>query len=188
MSESIARRPLRSALLIAGAVWTLAAMNGRVAMAGAQPTADELAIKQLVTVAYPKAIDSADWKAYGALFTDDAELKSGNGTTKGQKAIEESYKARASRPRPPTPGVSPDAVTKHVVSDLDVKVAGDTATSTATWQTVSVLDGKTTVLYAGSYLDKMRKVDGVWKFQVREIVMKPAPGAAAPPPPPPAAR
>lgn len=198
MNESIARRPLHSALLFAGAIWALTAMCGRVATASPQPTDDYLAIKQLVTVDYPTAIDSGDWKAYGALFAEDAELKAANVTTKGQKAIEENFKTKASRSRPaaaaaPAADAAADAsraqpVRKHAVSDLDIKIAGDTATSTASWQTVSILDGKTTVLYAGNYLDKLTKVNGVWKFQVREIGMKPVPGSAAAAPPAPSAR
>lgn len=182
MNESIARRPLRSALLIAGAAWTLAVSG--MAMASSQAD-DEMAIRQLITVAYPKAIDSADWKAYGTLFTEDAELKSANSTTKGQQAIEDNFKARASRPRPPAPtsASGAPATTEHAVTDLAIKVTGDTATSTSSWQTLQTLDGKTRVAYSGNYLDKLRKVNGAWKFQSREILMKPGTG---PPPPAPA--
>ncbi len=182
MNESIARTPLHSALLVAGVVWTLAA-NG-IAMAGSQAD-DEMAIKQLITVAYPKAIDSADWKSYGTLFTEDAELKSNNSTTKGQQAIEDNFKARASRPRPPAPtsASGAPATTEHAVTDLTIKVAGDTATSTSSWQTLQTLDGKTRVAYAGNYLDKLKKVNGAWKFQSREILMKPGTGAGPPPVP-----
>jgi hypothetical protein len=158
-----------------------------------QKMEDMLAIKDLLAGAYPKALDSSDWKAYAALFTEDGELKVGASVMKGPKAIEENFsKPRTPRPRPAAEGTSaaggaaaaPSApatrpINKHIVTDFNYKIDGDTATGTAYWETVSTRDGKTTIAGAGHYVDVLKKVNGVWKFQFREIANGPIPGSAA---------
>ena len=145
-----------------------------------QKAEDRLAIEQLMMGDYPKALDSRDWKAYAALFTEDGELVQGTTVTTGPKAIEELFsRPRTPRPRPQQAGnAASDApaaprtpsITKHIVTDLNLKINGNTATATAYWQTVSTRDGKTTIAGAGHYNDVLKKVNGQWKFKHREIV------------------
>jgi hypothetical protein len=165
-----------------------------------QKVEDRLAIEHLVVGEYPKALDSANWKDYAATFTEDGELQQGTQITKTRKAIEEQFsRPRTPRPRPadaaggsapaaPAAGgaAAPAArpVSKHVVTNLNYTINGDTATGTAYWQTVSTRDGKTTIAGAGHYNDVIKKVNGKWLFQHREIVnpLRDARAAAGPAP------
>ena len=138
---------------------------------------DRIAIKQLLMGDYPKALDSANWKDYGALFTDEGVLVIGKTMTKGPAAIEKLFSTpRAPRQRPAAAdGSAPAAprtraITKHIVTDVNLTINGDTAIDTAYWQTVALRDGKTTIAGAGHYRDVLKKVNGVWKFDFREIM------------------
>lgn len=152
-----------------------------------QELEDRMAIEHLMVGVYPKALDTRDWKTYASLFTEDGELIQGTNVTKGPKAIEEAF----SRPRTPRPAAAAGTAaappagppqTKHIVTNLDIKLAGDRATATGYWQTISTRDGKTTIAGAGHYVDELMRVNGQWKFKKREIVnpARPAGSAAAP--------
>src|SRR5690349_20333615 len=58
-----------------------------------QQIADRQAIEQLLMGDYPRALDSANWKAYGALFAQDGTLIMQGGAIKrtGPAAIEEFF-------------------------------------------------------------------------------------------------
>jgi hypothetical protein len=111
----------------------------------------------------------------------------GDQVTKGPAAIEELFsRPRSRRPQPApaspaAPAERPSA--KHVVTNLNLHIDGNTATDTAYWQTIATREGKTVLAGAGHYVDVLRKVNGVWKFQHREIV-NPSRRAAAPAEPP----
>jgi len=158
-----------SGVLVAGAAQSEGSLEARLQM-----VEDRLAIEQLLMGDYPKALDSSDWKAYAALFTEDGELVQGTTVTKGPKAIEELF----SRPRTPPPAQAGDAtaaprarpILKHIVTDLNLHIDGNTATDTAYWQTIATRDGTTTIAGAGNYVDVLAKVNGQWKFRHREIV------------------
>ena len=160
-----------------------------------QAVEDRQAIEQLMMGDYCLALDRRMWKDYAATFTEDGELVQGKSVTKGRKAIEELM----SQPRAPAPGASPPppappagefGATKHVVTNLNLKLNGDTATATAYWQTIAIRPGGATAIAGvGHYIDQLRKVNGKWLFTRREIVNPLRPDAAgAPPPPPPAPR
>jgi 3-phenylpropionate/cinnamic acid dioxygenase small subunit len=160
-----------------------------------QEIEDRMAIEHLMVGVYPKALDTRDWKTYASLFAEDGELIQGTNVTKGPKAIEEQF----SRPRAPRPAAAGAAAapapagppqTKHIVTNLDIKLDGDRATSTGYWQTISTRDGKTTIAGAGHYVDELVRVNGQWKFKKREIVnpARPASGGAAAPAERPSAR
>jgi len=186
-------------LALAGGLVASAAQAKESVQQRMQKIEDRLAIEHLMVGEYPKALDSANWKDYAATFTEDGELQQGTQITKGRKAIEEQFsRPRTPRPRPATEGApaaggaapaapaTPAArpVSKHVVTNLNITINGDTATGTAYWQTVSTRDGKTTIAGAGHYNDVLKKVNGKWLFQHREIVnplrdaRAAAPGAA----------
>jgi hypothetical protein len=158
-----------------------------------QAVEDRQAIEQLMMGDYPLALDRRLWKEYANTFTEDGELVQGTNVTKGRAAIEELF----SRPRPPstpaadapaTPRAPPPppgefGATKHVVTNLALKLNGDTATATAYWQTIATRSNGTVVAAAGHYVDSLKKVKGQWKFTRREIVNPSRPNAigAAPP-------
>ena len=107
---------------------------------------DRQAIEQLLVGDYPRALDSANWKAYSALFAQDGTLIMQGGAIKGTgpAAIEEFFtkmpafggEAASATPSPcPVPAGTPR--TKHAVTNLSVHIDGDTATDQAYWQTIA---------------------------------------------------
>lgn len=142
---------------------------------------DRLAIEKLMTGDYPRALDQRKWADYAALFTADADLSFASATLKGSAAIQKYFETPRPSPGnrpPPQPG---EIRTLHVVTNLSVRVTGETATAGAYWQTLGMTDGRTAVLSAGHYDDVLKKVNGQWKFAKRAIVsdLAPPPGAAA---------
>jgi 3-phenylpropionate/cinnamic acid dioxygenase small subunit len=143
-----------------------------------QQIQDRQAIEQLLMGDYPRALDSANWKAYSALFAQDGTLIMQGGAIKrtGPGAIEEFFtkmpafggQAAATTPSPcPVPAGTPR--TMHVVTNLSVHIEGDTATDQAYWQTIATRDCKSVVAGSGHYEDTLKREDGKWKFASREI-------------------
>jgi hypothetical protein len=154
-----------------------------------QAVEDRQAIEQLMMGDYCLALDRRLWKDYAATFTEDGELVQGKSVTKGRKAIE----ALMSQPRAPAPGAPPPpappagefGATKHVVTNLNLKLNGDTATATAYWQTIAIRPGGATAIASvGHYIDQLKNVNGKWLFTRREIVNPLRPDSAGSPPPP----
>jgi len=150
---------------------------------------DRIAIQQLLTGDYPRALDGRNWKAYAETFTADGELVTGGNTIKGPAAIEKNFStprpppppAPGEAPAPPRPAPAPGEITTlHVVTNLSFKIEGDRATGGAYWETIGLRDGRSTVLGAGHYEDVLRKENGRWKFQRRVIAndLPPRPAAA----------
>jgi 3-phenylpropionate/cinnamic acid dioxygenase small subunit len=146
---------------------------------------DRMAIEQLIVGEYPRALDSANWKAYAATFAADGELVQGTEVVKGPAAIEANFSSpRAARPAstcPPPPANATGAaavqrtdsrpINKHVISNLWIKeLSGDRAVATAYWETISTRCGQSTVAGAGHYEDVLKRENGKWKFARREIV------------------
>jgi uncharacterized protein (TIGR02246 family) len=151
------------------------------ATAGCQPTAqspdpnvarllDRQAIEQLLAGDYPHALDTRDFDAYAALFTEDGELSLQGNTAKGRAAIKAFVAALPAEPR-----------VIHPITNLSYIVDGDTATGGAYWQDVGLVGGAPGVLIAGRYEDTLRKVNGDWRIAKRDIVIEFAPPAAAAP-------
>lgn len=145
------------------------------AAAGCQPTArspdpglarvlDRQAIEQLLAGDYPHALDSRNFDAYAALFTEDGELTLQGNTAKGRAAIKEFVAAL-----PPEPRVM------HPISNLSYEIAGDTAMGGAYWQDIGLVNGAPGVLVAGRYEDTLRKENGEWRIAKRNIVIEFAP-------------
>ena len=68
--------------------------------------------------------------------------------------------------------VYPDGTprTKHVITNIDIRLAGDTATSRCTvtvFQQTEVLPLQP--IASGHYVDRFERVDGVWRFSEREL-------------------
>jgi hypothetical protein len=142
---------------------------------------DRQAIEQLMVGDYPRALDSANWKAYASFFATDGELIVNGTSIKGPAAIEAYFNrprpARAGAPANPEPRVG-----KHVVTNLTIQITGDRAVAQGYWQTVMSRASSTTIAGAGHYEDVLKKENGTWKFLRRAILTEPpsAPPAAAP--------
>jgi 3-phenylpropionate/cinnamic acid dioxygenase small subunit len=60
--------------------------------------------------------------------------------------------------------------TKHVITNVDIRLDGDAATSRCTvtvFQQTDVLPLQP--IASGQYVDRFERVDGVWRFSVREL-------------------
>jgi ketosteroid isomerase-like protein len=131
--------------------------------------AERQAIDQLVAGDYPRALDAGDWDAYVATYTEDGELDLQGVSSKGRAAIKKFLAAQPSGPR-----------ISHVISNLSYKIDGDTATGGAYWQDIGNVNGAPGVIVAGHYDDSLRKVNGVWKFAKRSIVIDHPPAGGVP--------
>ena len=157
---------------------------------------DRQAIEQLLMGDYPRALDSANWKAYGELFAKDGELIMQGGATKrtGPAAITEFFTklpAFGGQAAPAEPSACPvpkgTPRTMHVVTNLSLHIDGDTATDQAYWETIATRDCKSVVAGAGHYEDVLKREDGKWRFAKREIFDDLPPRATNPPAAAPAA-
>jgi 3-phenylpropionate/cinnamic acid dioxygenase small subunit len=202
---TISFKPARILLICAAVAAAAGCSNNKELEARLQRTEDLMAIEHLMVGIYPKALDTRDWKTYASLFTEDGELIQGTNVIKGPAAIEERFSNPPPRQRPAAADAAPAAgqaaaaapatggaapsgeqaaaprprpITKHVVTNLDIKLDGDRATATGYWQTISTRQNGTVVAGAGHYVDELVKVNGEWKFKKREIVNPSRPAAA----------
>lgn len=140
-----------------------------------------------VLIAYGRALDSRDFKAYSALFTKDGSWSGGMGTvTGGPQAIYDFMTSRigggrggnaSGRPQPAI-GFGP---TYHIMSSFKIDVKGDTATASSRWAFVTAMRGPG-IQVAGRYEDTLAREDGVWKIKSRQAfndLAAPAAAAAA---------
>ena len=138
---------------------------------------DRLAINQLVAGDYVRALDSQNWTAYAATYTEDGQLSVFGQNMKSRAEILKFFT---------TPRANPDAPRKinHVISSLSYKIEGDRASGGAYWEDIGIApNGQPGVLSAGHYEDTLRKVGGQWLFSKRTIVTDFAePAAPAPKP------
>ncbi len=146
-----------------------------VAVAGCQPTAqppdpnlarllDRQAIEQLLAGDYPHALDTRNFDAYAALFTEDGELTLQGNTAKGRAAIKQFVSALPAEPR-----------VVHPINNLSYTIDGDSAQGGAYWQDIGLVNGAPGVVVAGRYEDTLRKVDGQWRIATRNIIIEFAP-------------
>jgi ketosteroid isomerase-like protein len=158
----------------------LAALAVVTLAAGCQPAAqapdpnltrllDRQAIEQLLAGDYPHALDTRNFDAYAALFTEDGELTLQGNTAKGRAAIKEFVSALPAEPR-----------VIHPITNLSYTIDGESATGGAYWQDVGLVNGAPGVLIAGRYEDTLRKVNGDWRIAKRSIVIEFAPPGTAP--------
>lgn len=129
---------------------------------------DRQAIEQLLAGDYPHALDTRNFDAYAALFTEDGELSLQGNTAKGRAAIKEFVGALPAEPR-----------VIHPITNLSYTIEGDSATGGAYWQDIGLAGGTPAVLIAGRYEDTLRKVNGEWRIAKRDIIIEFAPAAPA---------
>lgn len=129
---------------------------------------DRQAIDQLIAGDYPRALDSHDYDAYAALFTEDGELSLQGQTAKGRQGVRDFVASLPTDPR-----------VIHVISNLSYRIDGDTATGGAYWQDIGNVGPNVGVLVAGRYVDTLRKVGGDWRIAKRDIVIEFLPATPA---------
>jgi uncharacterized protein (TIGR02246 family) len=135
---------------------------------------DRLQIMELQS-RYALAHDLTDPNAYAAVFTEDAELVSGDGkvVAKGRDAL----RKMTANDRKRLNGDAPENVRsfssmRHVITNSVIDITGrDTATGLCYVQTIANLkDHGPEILGIGRYEDRYRKVNGKWLIARREIV------------------
>jgi SnoaL-like protein len=125
-------------------------------------------------IAYGRALDSRDFKAYAALFAKDGSWSGGMGTvTGGPQAIYDFMTSRiGGGGRRNANGGNASAPigwgpTYHIMSSPKIDVTGDTATASSRWAFVTAARGPG-IQVAGRYEDTLVREDGAWKFKSRQ--------------------
>lgn len=123
---------------------------------------DREAIRSLI-IAYGRAHDGRDYKAYSELFAREGEWVSGMGTATGPQAIFEFLdKSIGHNP-------TPDSGTYHVMSNEQIDIDGDRASGVTKWVYLTISpDNTPNVTYLGHYVDEFIREDGAWKFLRRQ--------------------
>jgi hypothetical protein len=199
--SAIKRRYLMGAIVVLAACVTLPVL-----MQAQQPRQGAITLEALaakvkhledvqeitnVLVAYGRALDSRDFKAYSALFAKDGSWSGGMGTvTGGPQAVYDFMTSRiggggrrndgggnanagggaggnAAAGRGRQGGGGGAGSTYHIMSNFKIDVNGDNATAISRWTFVSAARGPGIQL-AGRYEDALVREDGVWKFKSRQ--------------------
>lgn len=160
----------RSRLTVAAAV--LLAITACSKPAGDSYGDDRAKIEDL-QARYLFAFDWNDAEGYANTFAEDGVLNFGWGELKGREAIREFIASgeedRQTR-RASTPAGERPRVGRHTISNIVVKVDGNTATSQSYWTHMTTgPTGYGTVDFFGHYEDKLVKVNGEWLFASRHV-------------------
>ncbi len=125
-----------------------------------QALEDRIAAEDLLTQ-YATAVDRRDWEQYRSIFTADAEIDytSAGGIAGTVDEIVEFLSA----------SLEMFEMTQHLVSNIDLKVTGDSATVTAMFNNPMRLPGGDTWFTGGWYHhDLVRTPDGWRSRRLRE--------------------
>jgi ketosteroid isomerase-like protein len=181
-----ARNRLPAAALIAALAcalspWQLQAAEVQSLEARLRAVEDQVQIEQLL-MRYAAAYNTGDADTYVSLFTTDATFELVRNT--GEPAFLGPFKGREEIRKQWFPqGAGPDAgrrfgAMRHVTTNHEIKVNGDTATVRAFFiEVVSNGDNSPpgskppTIHAMGRYEDDLRRVDGQWLFSSRRVVI-----------------
>ena len=114
-----------------------------------------------VTIAYCWALDTRDWDALDEVFLADATASLGSELI-GLEAIKERV----------TDALKPLDHSQHVVSNHQVRVDGDVATSRCYFvaqHTVAGTEGGPNFIVAGRYEDALLRTAAGWRIRRREL-------------------
>jgi hypothetical protein len=129
-----------------------------------QKLEDREEIRSLL-IAYGRALDQRDFAAFAGLFAKtEGEWVGGFGSAKGQAAIRDLMEKMIGSN---TTGAVPTSF--HVLSNEDIDVQGDRASSVTKWIFVrQSADGKPEWVFLGHYDDTFVRENGRWRFLRRE--------------------
>jgi hypothetical protein len=144
-----------------------------------------------ILIAYGRALDSRDFKAYSSLFAKDGSWSGGLGSVSGgPQAIYDFMTSRiggggrrdsngrnanaggtaggnASTGRAQEGGGVGFGPTYHIMSSPKIDVNGDSATASSRWAFVTAARGPG-IQVAGRYEDTLVREDGAWKIKSRQ--------------------
>jgi SnoaL-like domain len=119
-----------------------------------------------VLVRYGRLLDDKDLVGYSNLFAADGVWEGGIGSAEGPEGIQEMLETVYGRVEPGQYGSD-----YHIMSDFEIDVDGDTATSWSRWTWIVEGDeGKPAAQRSGHYEDELVKIGGEWKFKYRLTV------------------
>lgn len=119
-----------------------------------------------VLVSYGRFLDEKDLVGYSNLFAADGVWEGGIGSAEGPEGIRQMLETVFGRVEPGQYGAD-----YHIMSDFEITVNGDTATSWSRWTwIVEGDDGKPTAQRSGHYEDKLVRINGDWRFLHRLTV------------------
>lgn len=129
---------------------------------------DRAAIEDL-QARYLFAMDFGDPDLYVTLFTEDGVLDIGSGEIRGRKAIRDVI-AKMPNSRTTENGLRP-ASGRHNISNIALKVNGNTAVGRAYWFHYSNNNPERRGVFSGygHYEDDLVRVNGQWLFAKRRI-------------------
>jgi ketosteroid isomerase-like protein len=117
-----------------------------------------------VMIAYGRALDKRDFKAYGELFAREGSWKGGMGGATGPENIANMVQAGFAKM---DPKMYTDS--NHVMTSMDISVDGDTATAWSRWLWVIPGDDNRPLVQRGGYYeDTFIREDGQWKINTRQ--------------------
>ena len=115
-----------------------------------------------IMAAYCQALDACRFADVAALFAEDAVWTTDYGEAKGRKAIEEMFRSVV-----PVKGEGPQR--KHYITNIIIKVDGDTASSVSDYLIIRESGKDLIPVMGGTYKDKWVKRGGKWWFQRKEL-------------------
>jgi uncharacterized protein (TIGR02246 family) len=122
---------------------------------------DKDAIREVLGT-YCFHLDSADFDAMAALFTEDGTWHTDFGKGTGRAGIAEHARSLRKGDAPRPRGV-------HLTTNIVIELNGDRATVRSNWIVAQNTDAGPKIGSAGGYADDMVKRDGRWLFQYRKI-------------------
>jgi uncharacterized protein (TIGR02246 family) len=131
---------------------------------------DKEEIRQLLA-RYMHYLDHRDMVRYSELFTEDGIVLADQGKWEGRAAMQKMFE-----PKPAAdgqPARNPPAMMIHNVTDIVIRVDGDTARTWGKYYAFFPAKEKgerPTISGIGGYNDWLVRVNGEWKFKKREIL------------------
>ena len=128
------------------------------------PDTELVAIRNVMS-AYNVAGDRMRVEALAATFLDDGVLKTPSATYRGREDIVAGLSGRPRDSTAPTDAPRPSVVRHHLTTS-HVTLGGP---DIAEGRTYFIVFSDVGPDHAGHYVDRMRKVDGSWLFEVRDV-------------------
>jgi uncharacterized protein (TIGR02246 family) len=123
---------------------------------------DKDAIRE-VMAAYCHALDAGRFADVASLFADDGVWTTDYGEAKGRGEIEHLLRSIV-----PMKGEGPQR--KHYITNIIIKVNGDSAESISDYLVVRESGPDLIPVMGGTYKDKWVRQDGTWRFKRKELV------------------
>jgi uncharacterized protein (TIGR02246 family) len=124
--------------------------------------ADKDAIRE-VMAAYCHALDACRFADVATLFADDGVWTTDYGEAEGRVAIEQMLRSIV-----PVKGEGPQR--KHYITNIIIKVNGDSADSISDYLVVRESGADLMPVMGGTYKDQWVRQDGTWRFKRKELV------------------